>query len=188
MIAYALLPLLIVSLPDTLPRDSSATLPRPAMAADTAGQPRPRPRAISVSEGYARRLTIHRYGAYATIPLFAMQYVAGQHLYDELGNAKGWAKTTHRVGATALAAVFTVNTVTGVWNYWETRASDDKRALRTAHALLMLAADAGFTYAGVRLSDQAENDPDKRSQHRAVALSSMGLATAGGMIMAIWNR
>ena len=57
-------------------------------------------------------------------------------------------RTTHRVGATLLAGGFTVNTVTGVWNLWESRSVAQGRALRTVHGISMLVADGLFTYAG----------------------------------------
>jgi hypothetical protein len=141
-----------------------------------------------VSEWYSRRLTIHRYGSYATIPVFAAQYLAGKQLYDKSRDAPDWAKTTHRVGATALAGIFTVNTVTGVWNLWDSRAAPQGRALRYAHAVLMLTADAGFTYAGAKLSNEAEMSADKRKLHRSIALSSIGATAFSGVMMKILNR
>src|SRR5206468_8547542 len=115
-----------------------------------------RPRAVEVSDWYSRRLTVHRYVAYATIPVFAVQWAAGDRLFKHGADAPGWAKTTHRAGATALAGMFTVNTVTGVWNWWDTKSQSKGRMLRTVHALTMLGTDAAFTYAGVKLSDEAE--------------------------------
>lgn len=138
-----------------------------------------RRRSIEVSEWYERRLRIHRYGAYAVFPLFAAQALAGNEIFKDPQNAPDWAKTTHRVGATGLATVFTLNTVTGLWNLWDSRAATQGRTRRTAHALLMLASDAGFTYAGVRLSDQAENSLQKRREHRAWAYGSMATALTG---------
>jgi hypothetical protein len=159
----------------------------PATSTDSA-QPRPRPKVVEVSDWYSRRLTVHRYIAYSTLPVFAAQYAAGRQLWSKGSDAPGWAKTTHRVGATALAGMFTVNTVTGLWNLWDSRAAPQGRTLRYVHALTMLAADAGFTYAGVKLSEEAETNLDKRREHRAVALSSIGVALASGIMMKIWNR
>ena len=65
--------------------------------------PRTRPRAIQVSDWYSRRLTIHRYVAYSTIPVFAAQWIAGNQLLQESRAAPEWSKFTHRAGATALA-------------------------------------------------------------------------------------
>lgn len=170
--------------PDTLPaaRDSvvgpvqSSLASAPRTPQDTV--PRRR-RAIEVGDWYERRLRIHRYGAYAIFPLFAAQAIAGNEIFKDPQNAPDWAKTTHRVGATGLAAVFTVNTVTGLWNLWDSRAATQGRTRRTAHALLMLASDAGFTYAGVKLSDQAENSLEKRREHRMWAYGSMATALTG---------
>jgi hypothetical protein len=138
-----------------------------------------RRRAIEVSDWYERRLRIHRFGAYAIFPLFAAQAFAGNEIFKDPHNAPDWAKTTHRVGATGLATVFTLNTVTGLWNLWDSRAATQGRTRRTAHALLMLASDAGFTYAGVKLSDEAENSVEKRREHRAWAYGSMATALTG---------
>jgi hypothetical protein len=82
---------------------------------------RRRPRAVEVSDAYELRLLIHRYASYTMIPLFVAQSVAGNQLYqaDQSGAPRpGWAQTTHSAGAAGLGALFTVNTVTGVWNLW----------------------------------------------------------------------
>ena len=150
--------------------------------------PRTRRRAIQVSDWYSRRLMIHRYVAYATVPVFAMQWMAGNQLFDKGAAAPTWAKTTHRVGATALAGMFTVNTVTGAWNWWDSRALAKGRVLRTIHAISILAADGAFTYAGVKLSDEAETSADKRQQHKTIALSAMGVTVASGIVMKLFNR
>jgi hypothetical protein len=149
---------------------------------------RPRVKAIEVSEWYERRLTLHRRLSYTTIPLFAFQFAAGNQIWDKGLDAPAWARTGHQVGATALAAVFTVNTVTGIWNLWDSRAVEEGRARRYFHATSMLIADAGFTWAGARLSEQAEKSSAKRALHRKVALSSMGLSLASGLIMKFTNK
>jgi hypothetical protein len=150
--------------------------------------PRTRPRAVEVSEWYERRLRIHRYLSYSVLPLFGAQYVAGQRLFNEGSAAPAWAKTTHRAIATTLVGVFGVNTVTGVWNLWDSRHQPAGRALRTTHAILMLAADAGFTYAGAKLSNEAETSLAKRREHRTWALSSMGVTAVSGLMMRFFNH
>ncbi len=175
-------------------RADSAVVAGPALATLAVGvrvaddTVRPRRRSVEVSEWYERRLRIHRYGAYTVIPLFALQAVAGSQLYDDPKVGPEWAKTTHRVGATALATVFTLNTVTGLWNLWDSRGVEQGRTRRTAHALLMLASDAGFTYAGVKLSNDAETSVDKRRLHRNVAIGSMATALTGAGLMTIWRE
>ena len=114
-----------------------------------------------------------------------MQIIAGNQIFKDPRDAPTWAKTTHRVGATGLATVFTINTVTGLWNLWDSREAPQGRTRRTLHALLMLASDAGFTYAGARLSKQAENSVDKRRQHRAWAYGSMATALTGVAVIAL---
>jgi hypothetical protein len=153
-----------------------------------ADSPHVRPRVIEVSDWYSRRLTIHRYVFYATLPVFVAQYEAGKQLYDKSRAAPTWAKTTHRVGATALAGMFTVNTVTGAWNWWDSRSVPQGRMLRTIHALTMLGADAAFTYTGARLANDAENSAAKRREHRTVALYAIGATMVSGSIMRFWNR
>lgn len=150
--------------------------------------PRVRRHAVEVSDWYSRRLTIHRYVAYATIPVFALQWAAGDQLYKKSSAAPTWAKTMHRVGATSLAGMFTVNTVTGAWNWWDTRGQAPGRLLRTVHALTMLSADAAFTYAGAKLSNDAETSATKRREHRTVALSAMAATVASGLAMKLFNK
>jgi hypothetical protein len=149
---------------------------------------RPRPRAIEVSEWYNRRLTIHRWLAYTSLPVFGFQYAAGRQLWAKGPSAPAWARTGHRVGATTLAAIFTVNTVTGMWNLWDSRHVPQNRGLRYMHALSMLTADAGFTWAGAVLSEQAERDFNKRRLHRTVALTSMGITVTSSVLMKVLNK
>ena len=149
--------------------------------------PRRRRKSIEVSEWYERRLRIHRYGAYATIPLFIYQAAAGNELYHKGSAADGWARNGHRVGATAVATVFGVNTVTGLWNLWDSRAVEQGRTRRTIHALLMLASDAGFAYAGIKLSEDAEQSAAARRRHRNTAYASMGVAVTGAGMMLLWR-
>lgn len=147
---------------------------------------RPRPRAVEVGEWYERRLRVHRYGSYAMYPLFALETIAGNQLFEDPRNGPAWAKTGHRVGATGLGLVFGMNTVTGLWNLWDSRDVERGRARRTVHALLMLASDAGFAYAGARLAEQAEQSADKRGEHRTLAYASMGTALTGVAVMILW--
>jgi hypothetical protein len=185
--------------PDTLPlssaTDSIATVVMPAISAapsravrGASDSAQGRPKVVELSDWYYRRLTIHRWVAYGTLPVFAAQWAAGQRLYNDSREAPTWAKTTHRVGATLLAGGFTVNTVTGVWNLWEGRSVSQGRVLRTVHGISMLVADGLFTYAGAKLSDEAEQSADKRQLHRTIALSGMGLATLSGIAMQLWNK
>jgi hypothetical protein len=152
---------------------------------------RRRRRAVEVSEWYGRRLTIHRTLSYAMLPVFATQYVAGTKLYDaEKNNTSvgSWVKPVHKAGAYTIAGIFGVNTVTGLWNLWDSRHTEQHRWLRISHAVVMLGADAAFAYTGIKLSDEAENSQVKRDEHRRVALYAIGVSTASGVVMKIFNR
>jgi hypothetical protein len=160
-----------------------------AVPSDTPPPPPPqRVKAIEVSEWYERRLTLHRRLAYTVVPLFAFQYAAGNQIWDKGPAAPQWARRGHRIGAASLAGVFTVNTVTGVWNLWDSRGVEEGRTLRYVHATSMLLADAGFTWAGAVLSEQAEKDVNKRKLHRTVALSSIGISVTSGLLMKFLNK
>ena len=171
LIAFALTAQLLAVSPDSLP-------PAPAQG---------RVKAVEVSEWYARRLTIHRVTSYALIPTFAFQWAAGSQIWSNGVDAPSWARNGHRVGAAASATMFTVNAVTGAWNLWDSRSTSQGRARRYLHTLSMLTASAGFTWAGAKLSAEAENDRDKRALHRKVALSSMGITAVSGVLMRILN-
>ena len=149
---------------------------------------RPRPRAVEVSDWYNRRLTVHRWLSYSVIPIFAFQTVAGNQIWVQGPAAPTWARTGHRVGATALAGIFTVNTITGAWNLWDSRAVREGRALRYMHSLSMLTADAGFSWAGATLAKQAETSPEKRRLHRTVAFAGMGITVTSSLLMKFLNK
>ena len=148
---------------------------------------RRRPRSIELSDWYERRLRVHRYGSYAMYPLFAVQAIAGNQLYQN-SSRRDWVRTTHKTTAIGLGTIFTVNTVTGLWNLWDSRSVEQGRTRRLVHAALMLASDAGLAYAGVRLSEQAKTSFEKRREHRQWAYGSMGTALAGAGVMVFWKE
>ena len=152
---------------------------------------RRRPRAVEVSDAYALRLRIHRYASYTMIPLFVVQSVAGTQLYvaDQSGAPRpGWAKATHSAGAAGLGALFTLNTVTGVWNLWESRDNEVGRTKRWIHSALLLGSDAGFAWAGIKLASDSKRSQSARDQHRRVSFVSMGAALAGYAIMLVGDH
>jgi hypothetical protein len=139
----------------------------------------PRGAAFVYSEGYLTRRKVHYAASFATLPLFATQYVLGKKLYD--GTGSSGTRTAHQAVAVGVGALFAVNTVTGVWNLVEARQNPNGRAKRTVHAVLMLAADAGFV-ATAALAP-GENGSGDRSAHRTVAITSVAVATTGYLIM-----
>lgn len=175
-IALALFPLLSANELRGLPH-----IPRPQVLVAAVAAPAVRGEdrlTQNLSDAYYRRLAIHRAASYTILPLFALQYAAGSQLFEKSSDAPQWAKVGHRVGATGVAALFATNLITGIPNLIEARTQTADRGRRTFHAVMMLAASAGFTATGL-LAESAEGDPDARAMHRSVALSSMAVATVG---------
>ncbi len=151
---------------------------------------RRRPRAVEVSDAYEMRLRIHRYASYTMIPLFALQSVAGNQLYqaDKSGAEKpAWAKGTHAVGAAGLATLFTINTVTGVWNLWESRDNETGRTKRWIHSILLLASDAAFTYSGISAGNAKESQ-STRDSHKNISYAGMASALVGYAVMLVGDH
>jgi len=169
---------------------SAPSLAASALAASQA-PPARRPVAVEYSEGYRTRLKIHKYASYATLPLFVAQFAVGQKLYN--GNGSDSARSWHGALAAGTAVLFGVNTVTGVWNLSEGRKDPNHRTKRMVHGILMAVADAGFVATGLTAPESEhdggefayEGGGNNRSTHRAVALTSMGIATVAYLMMLI---
>lgn len=158
---------------------SSVPTAQPTVLRDTV-RLRPRARSVEYSDWYSRRLTIHRIGSYTMLPLFGAEYYLGQKLIE--GRASERERSVHVGIATAIGGLFAVNTVTGVWNLWDSRKDDSDRKRRYVHAALMLGADAGFALAAA-----VANDGGESGTHRAVALTSIGVSTVGTALMWFWR-
>jgi hypothetical protein len=137
--------------------------------------------AFEYSDGYRLRAKIHKISSFATLPLFGAEAVIGQSLYSDPTSGK---KDAHLAVAAGIGVLFAVNTTTGVWNLIEARKDPVHRGRRLAHGLLMLAADAGFL-ATAALGPESEHGEvgGSRGAHRAMAFTSIGLATTGYLIM-----
>jgi hypothetical protein len=172
---------------------TETSLMESAAAADSQAAPAPRARAFEYSDGYRTRLKIHKYASFATLPLFAAQVAVGQKLYN--GNGSDSTRSLHGGLAVATAALFAVNTVTGIWNLSEGRKDPNHRTKRMVHGILMAVADAGFVATGVMTPSHEGGDDfefgggggggTSQSTHRAVALTSMGVATVAYLMMLI---
>ena len=151
-----------------------------------------RPRAIEYSDWYFTRLTIHRYGSYAMLPLFAAEYSLGQNLIND-ASPPGWMKPSHGVVAGGIGVLFGLNTITGVWNLWDSRQDPNGRTRRILHSALMLASDAGFLAAGM-YTPSHEDFIDYASYrhrvnvHKGLAIGSIALSTIGGGMMWFWKQ
>jgi hypothetical protein len=166
-------------------------LPVHTMPADGAIQDSTRHRAIEYSDAYYTRLTIHRIGSYAELPLFATEYILGQKLLTEENDGtlpkRSSLASGHSLVAGGLGVLFTVNTVTGVWNLIEARHNPDGQARRWIHSLAMLAADGGFFWTA-SVAGQAKRSDAGAAQHRNIAIASMSLATASTLMMWLWKK
>jgi hypothetical protein len=138
------------------------------------------PQDFEYSKAYYTRLTIHRYGSYAMLPLFLAQAYVGSQLYS--GNGGDWAEDLHPMLAAGVGVLFTSNTITGAMNLYEGRKGPSERRRKVTHAILMMTADAGFLATAI-LGSEAEDSGSGRSTHRAVAISSMAVATTGWLLM-----
>jgi hypothetical protein len=155
-----------------------------------------RSKAIEYSDQYYTRLKIHKLASYLTVPLFVAQYLAGRELWNN-PDSHGWARDAHGPLAAGIAGLFAVNTVTGVWNLWDSRKDPNGRTRRWVHGLTMLAADVGFVVVGATVPDnefdenggtgQAPVNSSGASTHRNVAIGSMALAMGSYVMMLIWK-
>jgi len=143
-----------------------------------------RPVAIEYSEGHETRAKIHKYASWATLPLIGTEFWLGQRLYDNPSSDDSLRGVHGTVGA-GLIGLFAVQSVTGAWNLVEASSAPGHKK-RLTHGLVMLAAEGGFVAAAAMAPGHSRNgvtfDAD-RSTHRAVALVSMGVGTAGYLWM-----
>jgi hypothetical protein len=151
-------------------------------AQDTA-RTRKRTRAVEYGGFYHTRLKVHRILSWSMIPLFIGSYVTGDQILKHRNDPPKWATTLHKPFAIATGSVFAVNTVTGLWNLWDSRKNLEGQTKRTVHSLLFIAATAGFTYTGTSLARDAVNREDRNRFHRQVALASMGVSVVSWGMM-----
>ncbi|MFN8581087.1 MAG: hypothetical protein U0163_08950 [Gemmatimonadaceae bacterium] len=150
-----------------------------------------RTKAIEYSDWYNRRLTIHKVGAYLSLPLFATEYWLGNKLMNDLV-VKSWVRPMHGTVASAIGVVFAANSLTGLWNLYDSRNDPHDRARKIVHTVGMLAADAGFlvtaSLAGESEGVGGSNYGSRAQNHKNAALVSIGLASASTIMMWVWKH
>ena len=205
-LTFALASALAIAPSDTLPApaplagpliDQPVGVGAPAAAAGDS-TPRRRRKAVEVSDAYAFRLKIHSIASWATIPIIGAEAIVGQQLYVAENNGTRPSqilKGAHDGIAVALAGLFAVNTVTGGWNWWESRSQEEGRTWRTVHSALMLIADGGFAYTaflgnGARYSRGGRNGTGvtygtnaARTLHKNWAVGSASVALLSYVMM-----
>ena len=149
--------------------------------------------AVEHSDAYQRRKKIHKYASFATLPLFAAEVALGQSLYNTPTNL-GSKRAAHGLVGAGIVGLFAVNTVTGAWNmFGEDRQDPEGRTLRLVHGLLMMAADVGFVVTSrsgpnSRSPRQALTFETSKVTHRNMAFASIGVGTAGYLLMLFGNH
>ena len=161
--------------------DLAAALSAPT-ASDGQDAAAPPPRAFEYSDAYRLRAKVHKVASIATLPLFGAEVIVGQKLYN---NPQDGPKGAHGALAAGIGTLFGINSVTGVWNLMEARKDPNHSTKRWVHGLLMLGADAGFVATAALGPHEERFEPSQGSKatHRAVAFSSMGVATVGYLVM-----
>jgi hypothetical protein len=156
---------------------------RPLFALNPSQSTASKPKAVSFGKGYFTRRKIHTYFSYATLPLLAAEAVVGQKLLDE-GEDEGSLKSAHSGLAAGIGVLFGVETVTGVWNYLDSRKLSAGNKKRLFHGVLMIAADVGFLATAATAPDREERrNGSDASTHKALAYTSIGIATASYIYM-----
>ena len=64
-----------------------------------------RPRAVEYGDYYYTRLAIHRYASYATLPLFAGEFIIGRKLFTEGPSASHGLRQAHSALAAGLGVL-----------------------------------------------------------------------------------
>lgn len=149
-----------------------------------------RPRAVTHSDFYYTRLRVHRIGSYVILPLFVGEYFLGDKLIKENQDTPGWVKGAHSTVAGGIGVIFGVNTVTGVWNLWDSRHDPGGRARKYLHSALLIASDAGIALAAASAGDAGDDgrvDPSGARRHRNIAVGAMGIGAVGTAMMWLWK-
>mgnify|MGYP001545376895 FL=1 len=165
---------------------ATSLLPGPDSSAGDTTRTTRRPRAIEYSDAYHTRLKIHQIGAYLMIPLFISEYIIGEKLLTSTNRSNG-LKTAHSAVAAGVGVVFVANTVTGAWNFWDSRKDPNGRTRRDIHSALMLASDAGFLLTAASAGN-AKSSLTQARTHRTIAISSIALSAIGSGMMWLWKN
>lgn len=146
----------------------------------------PPPPVVEYSDAYQLRAKVHKIGSFAMLPLAGAEYFLGQSIYTTSNENK---KSAHVAVGAAIGTLFAVNTVTGVWNLYDSRHDPNGRTKRWVHAILMMTADAGFLATAGSAPDgegrRSGSSSSDRSTHRTLALTSLAVGTVGYLIMLV---
>src|SRR5215470_5662557 len=145
-----------------------------------------RPVAIEYSDAHETRAKIHKYASWATLPLLAGEFALGQKLYNDTNSQTDSLRGLHGAVGASLIGLFAVNSVTGLWNLLESNQAPG-HTKRLVHGIMMLAAEGGFVAAAASAPGHSR-DPlapvvTNKATHRDIAVVSIGVGTAGYLLM-----
>jgi hypothetical protein len=190
--AQLVMAFVVASATAAVPHQATAQVaPAPVLSPAARDFDQARPRAVEHSDFYYKRLAVHRAASYVMLPLVVGEYVIGNQLTHDASPSSG-LKSAHGALATGIGVVFGVNTVTGVWNLWESRRDPGNKARKYIHSALLFASDVGFvlTAGAAPESEDDEGQGNLRSRaarHRDRALVSVGLSAVGTVMMWLWK-
>jgi hypothetical protein len=173
-----------LTLPSATPiANSLAAAAAATLVADPQGT---RPVAIEYSDAHETRAKIHKYVSWAALPLMAGEFALGEKLYNDPNSINSSSRGVHGAVGAGLIGVFGVQGVTGVWNLVEANQAPG-HTKRLVHGLMMLAAEGGFVAAAVTAPGHNRNDlvnfDANKATHRDIAIVSLGVGTAGWLLM-----
>jgi hypothetical protein len=146
-----------------------------------------RPVAVEYSDGHLMRGKIHKYASFATLPLFAAEFALGQSLYNDPQSLSSSKRGIHGAVGAALVGLFTANSVTGVWNLLDESGTTPGHTKRLVHGLIMLAAEGGLIASATSAPGHGQgelvNFDTNKATHRNIAIASIGVGTAGYLLM-----
>jgi len=159
----------------------------PVLALDLQSDPQSqRPVAIEYSDAHETRAKIHKYASWATLPLLAGEFALGLKLYNDANSQTDSLRGLHGAVGAGLIGLFAVNSVTGLWNLLESNQAPG-HTKRLVHGIMMLAAEGGFVAAAASAPGHSR-DPlapivTNKATHRDIAVVSIGVGTAGYLLM-----
>jgi hypothetical protein len=155
----------------------------PALALDPQDQ---RPVAIEYSDAHETRAKIHKYASWATLPLMGAEFALGEKLYNDTNSETDSLRGVHGAVGAGLIGLFGVNSVTGLWNLLESNQAPG-HTKRLLHGILMLAAEGGLVASAASAPGHSRNQlatiDTNKATHRDIAFVSIGVGTAGYLLM-----
>ena len=146
----------------------------------------PRPVAIEYSDAHELRAKIHKYASWATLPLMAAEFALGEKLYNEANSETDNLRGVHGAVGAGLIGLFGVNSVTGLWNLLESNQAPG-HTKRLVHGIMMLAAEGGLVASAASAPGHSRNQlvaiDSNKATHRDIAFVSIGVGTAGYLLM-----